>query len=200
MIIIRWIRSINWTPDAIIAAATIALAFLTLVLAIGTFFLWMATRQLVIDAERTSERQLRAYVLNRRGVISNIIIGGIPEVEIEMQNWGQTPAYKVEHNARITFATFPQGKLPPPPEALSQTTVAPGAIFYLIVKMTKPLDSAYITGLKRGSLAIYVNGTVKYIDAFAQKRWTNYRLIYGGARGIPPNDALFSDIDGNDAN
>jgi hypothetical protein len=34
--IISWVNSIEWTPEAITATATIALAFLTLILAFGT--------------------------------------------------------------------------------------------------------------------------------------------------------------------
>jgi hypothetical protein len=37
-------------------------------------------------------------------------------------------------------------------------------------------------------------------DAFEEDRWTTYRLIYGGQRGIPPQDAMFSDVTGNNAN
>jgi hypothetical protein len=59
---ICWFDSIEWTPEAVTAAGTIALAFLTLILAAGTLFLWCATRRLVIGAEKTAEQQLRAYV------------------------------------------------------------------------------------------------------------------------------------------
>jgi hypothetical protein len=59
----NWSIGINWTPEAVTAAATVVLAILTLTLALGTFGLWLATRRLVRGAEDTAERQLRAYVL-----------------------------------------------------------------------------------------------------------------------------------------
>jgi len=38
------------------------LAAFTVILALSTIFLWFATRDLVKEAKRTSERQIRAYV------------------------------------------------------------------------------------------------------------------------------------------
>jgi hypothetical protein len=60
-----WFASIDWTPEAVTAAGTTALAFLTLVLAVGTFFLWLATRRLVRGSEKTARAQLRAYVFGK---------------------------------------------------------------------------------------------------------------------------------------
>jgi hypothetical protein len=62
------------------------------------------------------------------------------------------------------------------------------------------LTSEHIAGLNGGALAIYVVGRIDYVDAFEEDRWTTYRLIYGGPRGFPPQDAMFSDIEGNQAN
>ena len=75
----------------------------------------------------TAERQLRAYINNSRAVISNATTGMIPEVEIEVKNWGQTPAYRVRHTANITLAIFPLNVDIPQPAALSETTVGPGS-------------------------------------------------------------------------
>ena len=44
------------------AIATLLLSIGTLVLAFATVMLWLSTRDLVIDAEKTAERQLRAYL------------------------------------------------------------------------------------------------------------------------------------------
>ena len=60
-----WFRAIEWTPEAVTAAATVVLAFLTFILAFGSVCLWLATRRLVRGAEDTAERQLRAYVLSK---------------------------------------------------------------------------------------------------------------------------------------
>jgi hypothetical protein len=78
----------------------------------------------------TAERQLRAYINNSRAVISNVTTGMIPEVEIEVKNWGQTPAYRVRHTANITLAIFPLNVNIPQPAAPSETTIGPGSIFF----------------------------------------------------------------------
>jgi len=197
---IYWSASIGWTSEAITAASTAALAFITLILAVGTLCLWLATKRLVRGAEKTAERQLRAYVINWRAIISNVTAGEIPEVEIEVKNFGQTPAYRVRHVARITLAIFPLIEDLALPPALSRITVGPGSIFFLRARLSEPLGADHVDGLKSGELAIYVVGEIRYVDAFARDRWTNYRLIYGGPRGIPPQNAMFSDTEGNEAN
>jgi hypothetical protein len=86
-----WFCAIDWKPEAITAAATVLLAFLTLTLAGGTIGLWFATRRLVRGAENTAERQLRAYIF----VSDSSRVGGpspAPEFRIVVKNFGQTPA------------------------------------------------------------------------------------------------------------
>lgn len=82
-----------WTPEDVTAAGTVALAFLTLVLALGTFFLWLATRRLVKDSKKTAERQLRAYVFIEEG---SIVLNqfGFWNIQITFRNFGKTPAYR----------------------------------------------------------------------------------------------------------
>src|ERR1700689_1023610 len=106
-----WIESIDWTPEAITAAATVALAVLTLVLATGTFFLWLATRRLVRGAEKTSVQQLRAFVFGKRFSIGpNIFPDGIREyiVFVPWENVGLSPALEV--TAWINFQTHPMNE------------------------------------------------------------------------------------------
>jgi hypothetical protein len=109
-----WFESIDWTPEAITAAATVVLACLTFILAFGTIFLWIATRKLVRGAEKNSERQLRAYIsivsgdvgsAEINGAISTppsmIAIGKRPASVIQFLNSGQTPAYDMEFSGYI---------------------------------------------------------------------------------------------------
>lgn len=70
-------------------------AIFTAVLAFATYFLWRATVRLVRGAEKTAERQLRAYVLGNGGSIrifqANDGNRGL-EAHYELKNFGQTPA------------------------------------------------------------------------------------------------------------
>ena len=54
--------SIDWTPESITAASTVALAFLTLVLAVGTLFLWGAAREQARLTRESLETTERAFV------------------------------------------------------------------------------------------------------------------------------------------
>lgn len=196
---ICWFAFINWTPEAVTAAGTIALAFLTLVLAVGTLFLWFATRRLVKGSEKTAERQLRAYMNNVSTIIRNVEVGKVPEVRVEIKNWGHTPAYRVRHTGSYTLAIFPWSGTVRPPSYRSESTVGPGSNAFMLLK-GHTLAAEHVAGLNDGSLAIYIEGSIIYNDAFDHDRFTNYRFWVGGDRGFPPDQAMFTDIRGNDAN
>lgn|SRR6266542_1207086 len=94
-----WIMNVDWNSEAVTAAATVALAVLTLVLAFGTIFLYFATRRLVIGAEDTARRQLRAYVFAVRPEIGDWKDRNLSNLnplmaKLIIKNTGQTPAYE----------------------------------------------------------------------------------------------------------
>jgi hypothetical protein len=71
---------------AVLAVFTIAL--------VGTS-LWQArlTREAINDAKRSGERQLRAYVFVTVQKLTRTGLNEIPEFELMIKNFGQTPAY-----------------------------------------------------------------------------------------------------------
>src|SRR5437588_725666 len=96
----RWLTAINWTPESITAAANVSLAFLTFILAFGSIFLWLSTRRLVVGAEKTAQRQLRAYIsVGSHGIkpFRNYNQSRSTEtiVHIGVRNVGQVPARNV---------------------------------------------------------------------------------------------------------
>jgi hypothetical protein len=68
-----------------------------------------------------------------------------------------------------------------------------------LVKGKTPLSFEHMAGIQNGTLAIYVIGQVTYEDAFAQNRTNNFRFFVGGKKGFPPNNAMYADMQGNDA-
>lgn len=92
----HWLLSIDWTPEAVTAAATAILAFLTLILGAGTLGLWLSTRRLVKDGRNTAERQLRAYP----GVVGAgiEIHAGKISIAVSVVNTSATPAYKFRYD------------------------------------------------------------------------------------------------------
>lgn len=83
---IRWVDGIDWSPDAITAAATVVLAALTIVLSLTSYFMWLATRRLVIGAETAAAREHRAYVY----------------LQIGSRLWPQPPARANRHSVFLT--------------------------------------------------------------------------------------------------
>ncbi len=172
-----WFISIDWTPDAVTAAGTIALAILTFVLAIGTLFLWRATRRLVRDGEKTAERQLRAYVslenIEPATAISNAvnpIIFGY-SFSGKWKNVGQTPA--IDLDAIIVAALLNPDECDPviievtePPQKIS-VSVGPtinastNSVWY---------DINQIVSVWRGEKRLFLFFRATYADVFNPRR------------------------------
>ena len=64
-------------------------------LVIVTWMLWLATAETVSGADKTAERQLRAYSDMRSARVESFEIGEKPTVLLKFRNIGQTPAIHV---------------------------------------------------------------------------------------------------------
>jgi hypothetical protein len=155
----------------------------TALLFIATLALWWSTRRLVTGADRTAERQLRAYVMVNAIGIKNLIVGGKPEATINIKNSGQTPASEMTHWARIAFSTFPvPGNIPGAEQnvVLPPGTLAPGGERQVTVVMEQPLTAATLAALQNQSYALYVVGEIRYLDAFGKIRETDFMAFCTG--------------------
>ena len=86
----NWFIAIHWDSGAVTAAATIAIAFVTLILGVATWFLWRATRNLVRGHEIAVRQELRAYVSHEPGGFQ--WDGVSRRVKYFEKNFGRTPA------------------------------------------------------------------------------------------------------------
>lgn len=178
---------ISWAfiRDTLMIVATFGLA-------IFTYHLWQETGALVRDSQGNSERQLRAYVGIAAHAIENVADGSVPKVTLVFKNFGQTPAKDIRYWLNSKFGEFPAQPFKPEKFILFPTDVF--SAFWTIGK----LNAADMEGLKTGQRLLYVYGEITYLDAFNNKRWTKFRLFYGG-------DALMSigrlgyAAEGNDA-
>lgn len=177
------LASIDWTSEAVTAAGTIALAFLTLVLAAGTLFLWCATRRLVRGTEKTAKHQLRAYI----HVVSNELtihpddLGGW-KANITIKNFGQTPAFnmttKVEKKIRPAIAAdifleFSDACILQP-----EITIGPGGSVNILVDFSEiPINPNEWNKLREQCTKGYVWGRIDYVDAFNDPRFTTFQMI-----------------------
>lgn len=173
---------INENSNAINSINTFVVAIFTLLLFIATFLLWRSTRKLVLGAESTAERQLRAYVTVVGGGISTVHLreGGIGlQVTVELRNASQTPAYR--------FSTWIK-----PPEILPNDAVPYGLPASLEERtgfsIVGPGGSAHITyvipltdvaSLVSKNKRLFVHGGADYQDAFGKDRTFIFRSVSG---------------------
>ncbi len=137
--------------EELIAYGTLALAIVTALLAWFTFRLWRATGKLVVGAENTAERQLRAYILhnNDEEMEHN---GGRIKVTVRIKNFGQTPAHKLRSWLFIGFYKFPlDAPLDTPDYANgSLSTLGPTGIITQSAELPAALNQAEFNAVLKG--------------------------------------------------
>jgi len=194
--IFYWFVAIKWNPDTITAAANVALAFLTLVLAFGSFFLWRATKSLVNGAAKTAEQQLRAYISITPKLIfnwrhkSNIIIIGF-----DIENHGQTVGSEITYDFSMAILNAPLDNGFVFPDANSQYTqnnsLFPKTIVPVRLFFDRTVTNSEIADIEAGSKRFHVWGTMHYRDAFNEQRTTRFSFSFGGPdfansmKGVP---------------
>jgi hypothetical protein len=193
--------------DEIVAVGTFFVAAFTVVVALATAALYKATRDLVKGAEVTAERQLRAYVFPTQASLKNLNVGDVPEYRVDIQNSGQTPAYKLRHIDRFAFREFPlKGPLPEATASqnFTRTHLGPGRKLQKIGNAQRldgtplPIPAQAIEGLKAGTAAIYAYGVIDFVDAFKKSRWVKYRYMTGGNVGFRSDGKLIICEEGNE--
>jgi len=149
----------------------------------ATCALFVATRQIVTGAGETAERKLRAYVMIEIVRLDNLAIGGCPQANITIKNFGSTPAHNVTHWSKLAFSKFPDmSPLPPNPRRqFPESPIAPGGKLILSSGLDKPIpDASFLSILTSEQGAFYLIGEIRYEDAFGEKRETDFHLFCNG--------------------
>jgi hypothetical protein len=154
--------------DTFVAAFTAFLFF-------ATVALYCATRRLVIGAENTAERQLRAYIhVDESTLITEISSKGIDlRVRTEIKNWGQTPAYDIRNASYLAKLPFPMPNdysvASPTLDAIAGGCIGPGQCFYNDAVLKEAFSHP-----QHGE-RYYAVGIIQYFDTFRGKlRTTKY--------------------------
>lgn len=159
-----------------------------------------AANQAVILSDKTAERQLRAYLFISRAEISDIMNDQKLTAKIVVKNFEQTPAYDVETSIGIATTQFPLiNDLPPAVQKTKNTNIGPGGDITLNFNGDGPAAIEWRPRFTQKTGAVYVYGTIKYVDAFKIPRYTNYHLYKGGDTGVIGPELSFS-TDDNEAN
>jgi hypothetical protein len=167
----------------------------TVALFVATVALVWATWALAAGAERTAQRQLRAYVHITETRLPQISVGAHPTVHASIKNAGQTPAYNVSICSFVVVAS-PDNQLPAFEKSARQGTIPPGEQWFTVNSAEHSLDSETLKDIQEGRKNLYFIGRIEYDDAFSHHRFTNFRFL---ALGMDLKHALRSDLQGNDA-
>lgn len=150
------------------AIGNICLSLFTIVLAVATCFLWWSTRKLVQATEAHGTRQLRAYVSLEKASVSvvNLIEGGKGiMVQVELKNYGQTPAYSFSTwiHARVRHRDdVPFGEAKPPNEKNGSSIIGPGSSAHMHLVFS--VNESELIEIQANTKRAFVWGGADYKD------------------------------------
>ena len=170
--------------------ATVWLAFVTTALAVFTAGLWWATRKLVINAEDTSKKEIRAYVRIQAIEVLDFSPKTRVRINYKLTNVGHSPAHKVRAYSGISVLPYP---LPPDVEmtTVENKSTSEGVLFvdddYVCKGLSvDPLTENEIEQIKSGDkFRLYICSYVTYLDIFDVPHATEYVACIGGPSFVP---------------
>lgn len=171
-----------------VSFGTLVLAAFTTVLGAATIFLVTATKRLVVGAEKTAERQLRAYVSVEPVMLRDFAAGRVPLATFFMKNVGQTPALRIRHFAMLDILPHPlpddQGDLltPNPVARIPTRAVHPTLGIEGEARMNRLLTAQDVALVFAGTeYQLYLFGIIAYEDVFGKElRRTKFCCYVGG--------------------
>jgi hypothetical protein len=178
--------------DTFVAAFTALLFFATLAL-------WLSTRNLVRGADKTAERQLRAYLVPGGGEIEQIP-GGF-RMTIALRNTGQTPAFKVRAMSESFGGSYPlEGEhAHAPPRDDYSSIIGSGGEFHCLRRIFSDSPGEILSNVQAGEMGLWIQGWVTYEDCFGKPHHTKFRSVFGGPLVSSGDLLLHPDREGNEA-
>jgi hypothetical protein len=159
---------------------------------IANFLLVVAVLHQVRESRKSSEAQLRAYIVS--GVGSQYRQGMQRGFKFEFRpvilNSGLTPAYAVRSVSRARFMSAAEAAnfdfRVPDPGSTSEVTLGPRQDRFIHTVYERQLSKAELRQYKRGEKFFFVYGTTWYRDAFDRPRYTNhcYFVMWFGKKGV----------------
>jgi hypothetical protein len=190
---------------------TLLVAF-TLLLALATGLLWRATNKLVEGAEKTAERQLRAYIHIEKSILT--FVDDKWKLLTRIRNFGQTPAHDVRW-ARAALVVDWNGEEPTLRAPGENETDRLGSMGpredYFDAELEGKTKQTYLTVTANAdptvkatpaSKALFLVGTIKYKTVFGPKdRTTDFRYYIGGDVDFDfkKGGSMNADRNGNDS-
>ena len=184
-------KFIDASGAAITALATIAIAAFTWTLKKATDRLWDAGEKQLRHIEASSKHELRAYLHVNDVIISLMNTEYNPNIQVIIQNYGQTPARKMLHTYRCEAMDRPRERdftldnvIPHELADLGPTQHVYSTTSYPIERWAE--EKAFVRDRIK---SFFVFGRIDYFDAFDEPRWTKYRFrLLIDADGIKDED------------
>lgn len=178
------------------------LIFATFLLVVVTYLLYRATERLVRGADRTAERQLRAYVSVSPNQLVDFEIGKDPYALLHVKNSGSTPAFKFRYVAgfeQIDRDIINSDNVlvrDDKNQAIPTNVLHPNVELKIVAPLRKLLlKSNYLNIGKEVESSFYAFGCVFYEDAFGRDRITEFCFeLDGGVFTASENRRRLRDI------
>jgi hypothetical protein len=176
-------------PDLLARTKSYALAVLRDPVALFTFFLWAATMLLWWGADKTSKRQLRAYVCIRAGRHPEPnAVGDRYVITAKVVNTGATPAFDVQVWSEFQVIAVGDAGTYRFRQAPRRIDSAKFSIFPGSKKhrtgSSVPIRAEQGFAIERGDLRLYFWGEVRYRDIFKKSHCTRFRLYFHIEEGM----------------
>jgi hypothetical protein len=153
-------------------------------LGIVTWMLWLATVRLVQGADKTSERQLRAYVSVEPKIVYNFGSTNLIVIGVDTKNHGQTPATEISHDYSMGLLPnpLPAGFVFPAPARQLDTnnSLFPDATVPVRFPHDKLLTPVEAAAVATETERFHIWGQTHYRDAFGTPRTTQISASFGG--------------------
>lgn len=170
----------------------------------GAIFAAVQTVALLITfwlMRRTSQHQLRAYLVVDTSEITRLQAGELVEASVRLTNVGQTPAFDVHYSTGVSVLEYPTDSLP---RKEPSPPLTDGTHRYFISKPSEivkqsneVLTADDLQAIAEGkNKRIYVHGTVFYKDIFRKKHKSKFCLTI---HGRPPQLLVEFYRSGNEA-
>ncbi|MEA2891570.1 MAG: hypothetical protein QOI05_2363 [Bradyrhizobium sp.] len=146
----------------------------------ATMGLWWATWRLVRGAEKTAERQLRAYITIESGGVGLSGTSGIGASAV-FRNAGQTPAYNFRTWSNLLIGDIHlQNPYPSPPSPIrgAKSICGPGQEANVGAHLVVTED--HLTAIRARRQAIFFSGIAQYDDAYGKSRHFIFRCRITG--------------------
>jgi hypothetical protein len=172
-------------------------------LSIVTLMLWGATVGLVRSADRTAERQLRAYFDLISATVIDFVEGGQPNVVIGFKNVGQTPAFDVI--CKLSAQIRPVDDEPLDVDIDLRSVTASKSTIGRDGALTTHLECTTLTkhffmAVKNGEAALFAYGIIRYTDLYERSRYLRFRMALLEQNLSPEGEGIMSTCaGGNDA-